>query len=134
MAKPTIAFDIEVVAPEWEELDEATRGYLLERARDDEERSTVPDRLALNLGIGRVVAISLWNVESSRGAVLIEGKGGDWQPWVGGPENARLFVGSEKELLTQFWSIIAKYGTLVSYNGRTFDAPVLLVRSCILGV
>lgn len=132
--KPTLAFDIEVVAPEWEEVDEATRGYLLERARDDEERDRVAERLALHLGLGRVVAVGLWNVDRGQGAVLVEGKGNAWQPWPGGPETAKLFLGSEKEILTQFWNTIPKYGTLVSYNGRTFDAPVLLVRSTILGV
>ncbi|MFO0984406.1 MAG: ribonuclease H-like domain-containing protein [Planctomycetota bacterium] len=134
MDRPTIAFDIEVVAPDWEEIDEATRGYLLERARDDEERSAVPDRLALNLGLGRVVAIGMWNLDSSQGAVFIEGDGNDWQPWEGGPENAKLFAGSEREILSQFWATIARYGTLITFNGRSFDAPVLLVRSSILGV
>ena len=134
-SKPTIAFDIEVVAPEWEELDEATRGYLLERARDEEERRAAKEKLALMLGLGRIVAIGLWRVESGTGGVLVEGeRNNGWQTWLGGPEGAKIFMGGEKDLLTEFWNTVAKCGTLVSYSGRQFDGPVILVRSSIHGV
>ena len=43
----TIAFDIEVAGFPWEEVDEITRGYLLARTRDERERESVPERMAL---------------------------------------------------------------------------------------
>ena len=36
MSDNAITFDIEVAGYQWEEVDEATRGYLLQRARDEE--------------------------------------------------------------------------------------------------
>jgi len=134
-SKPTIAFDIEVVAPEWEELDEATRGYLLDRAHDEEERRNAKEKLALMLGLGRIVTIGMWRVETGTGAVLVEGeRGAGWQPWHGGPEGTKIFTGGEKDLLIEFWATVARCGTLVSYSGRTFDGPVLMVRSSIHAV
>ena len=48
-AQTELAFDIEVAGLEWEEVDEVTRGYLLERERDEKERPKVPGRTALFL-------------------------------------------------------------------------------------
>jgi hypothetical protein len=136
MARPgaTVAFDIEVVGNDWNELDDATRGYLLERARDDEERKKVPGRLALIPGCGRVIAIGLWNLDEQRGAVLCEGEGGQWLPWPERSDGAFLFRGSERELLAAFWQRVKGYGRLVSFNGRGYDGPVLMIRSAMLGV
>src|SRR5262245_50201167 len=69
----TITFDIEVAGFPWEEIDEITRGYLLGRARTPEDREAVPERTALNLGLGKVIAIGLWLVEEDRGMFLLEG-------------------------------------------------------------
>jgi hypothetical protein len=130
----TVAIDIEVVGIEWSELDEATRGYLLDRSRDEEERSQVPHRLALVPGCGRVVAIGLYNLDEKRGAVLLEGDEPSWKPWPGRQDGAFLFRGSEKEILEAFWERLRNYGTVVSYCGRTYDGPVLMIRSAMLGV
>ena len=45
--RPTFVFDIEVAGFPWEEIDEITRGYLTERARDAEEREAVRATLCL---------------------------------------------------------------------------------------
>jgi len=132
---PTVAFDIEVVGYDWTELDEATRGYLLERARKKQQPAEeVQQKLALVLGLGHVVAIGLWNLVEQRGAVLLEGEGGEWAPWPNRTDGAFLFRGSEREILSAFWQRVAGYGRLVSFYGRPYDGPVLMVRSAILGV
>ena len=41
----TIAFDIEVAGFPWQEVDEITRGYLLNRARSEEEANDVIERM-----------------------------------------------------------------------------------------
>ena len=69
----TIAFDIEVAGFLWEEVDEITRGYLLQRAKDEAQRESVPERTALFPGLGKIVAIGLWNLEQDRGLMLLEG-------------------------------------------------------------
>lgn len=130
----TISFDIEVAGFPWEEVDEITRGYLLNRARSPEDRDAVPERTALQVGLGKVIAIGMWLVEEDRGLLLLEGKAQprhDWEKVQG----SQILRGSEEELLEAFWDILRKNrGKVVSYNGRGYDGPVLMVRSAQLGI
>ena len=61
LRSPIVAFDIEVAGLEWEELDEATRHYLLSR-KSSKGKEDVQNRLALIRGVGRVVSIGIWNL------------------------------------------------------------------------
>ncbi len=130
----TVAFDIEVAGLEWEKLDEATRGYLLERARTEEDRAHVPDRLALFPGCGQIVAIALFNLDEMRGAVLHEGADPRWQPWPGRSDGTWVYQGTEADMLSAFWERMRHYGRLISFCGRTYDGPVLMIRSAMLGI
>ncbi len=131
----TVAFDIEVVGYDWTELDEATRGYLLERARKKgESAEDAAGKLALTLGLGRVVAIALWNLDEQRGAVLLEGAAENWKEWPGRSDGAWLFRGDEKQMVEAFWERIRGYGRLITFNGRMYDGPVLMLRSALHGV
>ena len=133
----TIAFDIEVAGFPWEEVDEITRGYLLARARSPEDREVVHERTALYLGLGKVIAIGLWLVEEDRGMLLLEGKQAPVREWEK-VARSKIQRGSEAELLQAFWEIVgrtqARPCRLVTYNGRTYDGPVLMVRSAQLDV
>lgn len=134
-----LAFDIEVAGLAWEEVDESTRGYLLERERDESARETVPERTALVLGLGKVIAIGIWNVAKGTGAILMEG-----EPTAGLVDYERMsgckvFRGSEGDLLREFWKHVAPAERgprkrLVSFNGRGYDLPVLAIRSAMLGI
>jgi hypothetical protein len=129
----TIAFDIEVAGFPWEEVDEITRGYLLSRARDPEEREAVSERTALFPGLGKIIAIGLWLVEEGRGMLLLEGPSGAPREWEKVP-HSKIQRGSEGELLETFWKMVGRRQRLVSYNGRGYDGPMLMIRSAQLGV
>ena len=130
----TISFDIEVAGFPWEEVDEITRGYLLNRARTPEDRDAVPERTALQTGLGKVIAIGMWLVEDDRGLLLLEGKAQPRRDWEK-VQGSQILRGSEEELLEAFWDILRKNrGKVVSYNGRGYDGPVLMVRSAQLGI
>ncbi len=43
-------------------------------------------------------------------------------------------VENEKELLEKFWEDIKKFRQFITFNGRAFDCPFLILRSGILGV
>ncbi len=129
-----IAFDIEVAGFLWEEVDEITRGYLLSRARDEEDRTALPERMALFPGLGKIIAIGMWNLEKDRGLCLLEGPSEESREWERVP-HSDIFRGSEAELLTRFWEIVKrKRPRLVSFSGRTYDGPILSIRSAQLGV
>jgi len=130
----TISFDIEVAGFPWDEVDEITRGYLLKRARDEREREAVPERMALYPGLGHVIAIGLWNLEAERGLILLKGDAEEQREWEKVP-NSDIFRGDETALLTKFWDIVSrKKARLVSFNGRYYDGPILMIRSAQLGV
>lgn len=130
----TIAYDIEVAGFTWEEVDEITRGYLVNRARDEEEREAVRDRTALIPGLGKIIAIAMWNLEKDRGLCLLEGEREEPHEWERVP-HSDLFRGEEHELLDRFWEIVdRKRPRLVSFNGRAYDGPILMIRSAQLGV
>lgn len=140
----TIVFDIEVAGLPWEEVDEITRGYLLSRAKTPEDRDAVPERTALLPGLGKVIAIGMWlvgkdgkGVEHDRGLLLLEGESSPERPWekVAG---SKIFRGDERELIARFWEIVGAAGRerplLVTFNGRGYDGPVLMIRSAQLGL
>ncbi len=131
----TITFDIEVAGFAWDEVDEITRGYLLERERDPRGRESVPERTALFPGLGKVIAIGLWLVEEDRGMILLEGETSEEHAWEKVPDS-KIFRGDERRILAKFWETVSRAPNirLVSYNGRSYDGPMLTVRSAQLGV
>lgn len=133
-----IAFDIEVAGFPWDEVDEITRGYLLNRERDPSRRDAVPERTALYPGLGKVIAIGMWLVEENRGLILLEGEQEEMHPWEK-VQHSQILRGSEGELLEAFWEKVGPVQgrgkpQLVTYNGRGYDGPILMVRSAQLGV
>lgn len=131
-----ICFDIEVAGIEWEEIDELTRGYLLDRERDEARRAAIPESTALYLGLGKIIAIGMWNLESDQGALLLEGSPGgklqltDYERMPG----CKIARGTEPEILKEFWKIVGPGGRrkrLVSFNGRGYDIPHMAVRSAM---
>jgi len=49
-------------------------------------------------------------------------------------ENITFKKLSEKEMLQQFWQGILKYDQVVTFNGRSFDVPFMMLRSAINGI
>jgi len=128
----TYVVDIECIGVPWKSLDEKTHEYLLGRCDSDAEREAIPLRLGLSPGTGRVIVIGMWNVDKGTGGVLVEGRSKGWHD--GGPQGYRRFDGDEKELLEAFWKTVAGPHRVVTYNGRGFDLPYLMIRSAMLGV
>lgn len=128
----TYVVDIECVGVPWKSLDEKTREYLLGRADGDSEREAVPLRLGLSPGTGRIIVIGMWNVERNAGGVLVEGKSKGWHD--GGPQGYKRFDGDEREMLEAFWKTVTGPSRVVTYNGRGFDLPYLMIRSAMLGL
>ena len=131
MPNATIALDIETAGCEWDALAPEMQSYLRDRERDESKRDDVPNRLGLNPGTGRVVAIGIWYVDELRGMVLAEGPEADWTAF---DDQAQILRGPEPALLREFWKIVRDAGTIVTFHGRGFDAPYLMIRSAIVGV
>ena len=79
---------------------------------------------------GQIVAIGAYNPESKKGAVYYQAPETTPQERREG-EIQYIRISDEKALLERFWGAAAHYRQFVTFNGRSFDAPFLIIRSAI---
>lgn len=128
-----IVFDIETIGADFETLDEKSQEYLLKYAKDEAEKEEIKSqRLGLYPVTGEIVAIGMYNPDTERGAVYFQSPEEEIAPYV--KKSVEYSTGAEKEILEKFWADIKNYNQFVTFNGRGFDCPFLMMRSAILGV
>jgi DNA polymerase elongation subunit (family B) len=139
MAQSTLLFDIETVGYPLEQLDEAQREYWLrpaQREPTEEARAAKREELIQQLNLtpltAQAVAIAMVNVDSGRGKVLYQAE--DFEQSKSEDGLIEFVSGNEEDLLTGFWDVIAKFDRFVTFNGRGFDCPFLMLRSAIHGI
>jgi len=130
--RASYVLDIETVGVPWKSLDDRTREYLLGRGKTDSDKEAIPMRLGLSPGTGRVIVVGMFNLEKGTGGMLVEGKSKGWHD--GGPKGFRRFDGDEREILAEIWKMLSRTRRVVTFNGRSFDGPYLMLRSAMLGV
>lgn len=134
----SLIFDIETVPLPFDEtFDEVQKEYLLRNAKTEEEIEAIKRYGALNPLLGRVVCIGIYIPELKRGAALYLDTA-DSEKVVEHDEMTikyKSFI-DEAELLSHFWLGLEerRYNAFVSFNGRNFDCPFLMLRSATLGV
>jgi DNA polymerase elongation subunit (family B) len=153
--KTRVIFDIETSGFPIENFDEAQYEYLMKFVDEEEteerrerERAKVIERLNLYPLTAQVVAIGMLNVDSSQGVVLYQSD--EIEPWeieiekilnIYASEDSRkdkvkvkFIPGTEREIIEKFWEYISKFEIFITFNGRGFDCPFLMLRSAILGI
>lgn len=136
----TLIFDIETIGEDWGALDETTRDVLtrwIKRDAESEEGyqamlTDVKEGLGFSPLTGEIVAIGVLDGEKDKGAVYFQSPGDT--KGVFEEDGYKHDPLSEQEMLQKFWDIVAKYDTFVTFNGRGFDVPFLMVRSAIHGI
>lgn len=127
-----LVIDIETVGLPWEEHDPYVREYLI-KGMSEAEAEEEKRRGALSPFTGRIVCIGIMNVDSGRSCALYEIPG--QEELITRKEDDRTFIsGSEKQILEKFWDFMRAEDRFISFNGRQFDGPFLMIRSAILGV
>lgn len=129
-----LVFDIETIGVSFESLDHTAQEYIKKYAENEEELAEAKDRLSFSPLTGEIVAIGVLNPETNKGAVYTRFKDAKEARSVELELGVTLEPGTEKEILEQFWTIAAQYNCFISFNGRSFDVPFLMIRSAILGV
>ncbi|MEK7506533.1 MAG: ribonuclease H-like domain-containing protein [Patescibacteria group bacterium] len=138
MAK--LVFDIETIGEDFDSLDKITRDsltrWLKKESESEEEYKIALEELKAGLGFspltGSIAAIGVLDVERNLGAVYYQNPGKPDKDFEEGGITLRAM--GEKEMLEKFWEGAIKYQQFISFNGRAFDAPFLLVRSAVHGV
>ena len=134
-----LVLDIETVGMPLASFDEAQQQYLLKFAereetpeRQERKREELIAQLNLYPFTAQVVAIGMLNIESQRGRVYYQAP--ERESWTSEDNLIGYESGSESEILKRFWEDVRPYRQLITFNGRGFDCPFLLLRSAILGV
>ena len=129
----SVVLDIETVGVDWHSLDDAQRTYLEKNAKTDEERRKMPELLSLWPFTGRIVVLAMVNPESGRGRLWYEKTDGRAEETT--PDGLFELIGdTEPVFLAEFWKAIARFDRFVTFNGRSFDGPFLMLRSAALGI
>ncbi|MBK5258005.1 MAG: ribonuclease H-like domain-containing protein [Thermoanaerobaculia bacterium] len=127
-----LVIDIETVGTPWEEHDTYVREYLI-KGMNEAEAEEEKRRGALSPFTGRIVAIGIVNAETGRSCALYEVPG--QTELITRKEGSRTLIsGTEKQILEKFWDFLQRGDRFISFNGRQFDGPFLMIRSAIHGI
>jgi hypothetical protein len=127
-----IVVDIETLSYPLEHFDEQQQEYLLKFAKTPEERTETIQRMNLNPFTAHVIAIGMINPDSDQGKVLFEAPKSE--PRFSADGKVEFVACSETEMLEEFWKTVSHYGQFITFNGRSFDGPFLMLRSALLGI
>jgi len=132
-----LVLDIETIGDDFDKLDKITQEsltrWIKKESQGEEEYRIALQELKDGLGFspltGQIVAIGVLDVEKDKGAVYYQNPD---NPTESAEEDGiKLQAMPEKEMLEKFWEGVKHYDALISFNGRAFDVPFLMVRSAI---
>jgi DNA polymerase elongation subunit (family B) len=134
-----IVIDIETCAYPFDSLSESQREYLLryaEKEPDTEKRQIMTDDAVRYTSLypytAKCIAIGIFDVEKEKSFVYYECEKAE--EWKSEDENVHYKGLPEKEMLESFWRIVNAADQVITFNGRNFDIPFLMVRSAMLKV
>ena len=133
-----LIFDIETIGVDFDSLDEITRHSLTrwikrEAAGDEGKYNVMLTDLKEGLGFspltGEIVSVGVFDTKNDKGVVYYQAPGKEEQE--NQEENFIFKPKTEKEMLESFWQGARNYKEFVSFNGRSFDVPFLMLRSAV---
>ncbi len=126
---PKVVFDIETLGQDFQLLDESFQEYFLKFADTDEKQKDAKNSLSFYPLTAQIITIGMVPVESDQGFVYFQNDNQVPENFTEGP--ATFVSGNEKEILTHFWNQMKNCEQFITFNGRTFDCPFLMIRSAI---
>jgi len=134
-----LVFDIETVGFDLNSLSESQQEFILrysEKETDNELKKKKEDEAIRYLSLypltAKVVAIGMLNTETEHSMVLYEDS--EEIEWNSENDEVKYCSYSEEKMLHHFWEYSKKADAVITFNGRNFDIPFLMMRSAILKV
>lgn len=133
-----LVFDIETIGADFDKLDKTTQDSLTRWIRrqagtDEAKYNVLLQDLKEGLGFspltGEIVAIGVYDTDLHKGVVYFQAPDKEISDW--SEENFTFKARTEEEMLQDFWQGAIKYKEFVSFNGRSFDVPFLVIRSAV---
>lgn len=134
-----IVFDIETCSYPFNTLSASQQEYLLkyaEKESDPEKKQQMTDEAIRYTSLypftAKCIAIGIYDIEKEKSYVYYESE--KLENWKSEDEKTSYKGLSEKEMLESFWRIAEKVDQFVTFNGRNFDIPFLMLRSAMLKI
>jgi 3'-5' exonuclease len=134
-----LVFDIETVGNEFETLSESQQEFILrytEKKSNQEEIQKSKDDAIRYLSLypftAKVVAIGMLNTKTEHSMVLFEGE--EKKEWESDETGIKYCSYPEEEMLSLFWEYAKNADAVITFNGRNFDIPFLMMRSAMLKI
>lgn len=131
-----IVVDIETCAFPFESLSESQQEYIIryaEKEKDETVRNEmVEDAIrftSLYPLTAKVIVIGIYDIEKEKSFIYYESA--TKEEWDSEDNNSSFKGLSEIEMLKSFWGIIEVCDQVITFNGRNFDLPFLMMRSAI---
>ncbi len=140
-----LIFDLETVGKPLESFDQVQQEYLLRGTETDEDRAKKINEFGLSPMTGFISCIGMqmmtrtedtWSAKRVAYSLDPSMQDADGYSQETLPSGASWYRSSEAVMLENFWKLLAHHRgiTLISFNGRNFDAPWLMLRSAVLGI
>jgi DNA polymerase elongation subunit (family B) len=135
-----LVVDIETRGEDFDSLDKATQEVLTRWIRkesaNEEEFNVALEELKSGLGFspltGEIIVIGALDYYKNEGVVYFQAPGEKIEEW---REQGIVFKpATEAEMLKKFWEDAKQYQHFITFNGRVFDVPFLMIRSAIHGI
>ncbi|HYQ87347.1 MAG TPA: ribonuclease H-like domain-containing protein [Bacteroidota bacterium] len=104
----------------------------MKSAETQHARETEVQKLSLSPLTAQIVAIGMLNPDTMAGKVLYQSAKQEQS----GPDerNIEYHAGTEEQIVRQFWDDVRHYDQFITFNGRSFDCPFLMIRSAMLSI
>jgi 3'-5' exonuclease len=125
-----LVIDIETVGKNLKDLDKVSQEYFKHWADDNEmELDKVEEGFSLSPLTAEVVVIGMYNPTSENGIIYYQNPDKPKNKFKEG--SIEIEAVTEEEMLKKFWSHVKSYDEFITFNGRGFDIPFLLLRSAV---
>jgi 3'-5' exonuclease len=129
-----LVFDIETVGCEFESLSESQQEFLLRFAETEtnlEKREHLVEDAKRYLSLypftSKIISLGMMNTENEKIIVLYEGE--ENEEWIAEGSDIKYKGMNQLQMLKYFWKYVDKSEKIISFNGRAFDIPFIMIRS-----
>lgn len=134
--KRIIVFDIETSSYPFESLSESQQEFLLryaEKETNEEIKSQKINEAKRYLNLypftAKVIAVGFYDVLKEKTFVYYESN--EKEEWHSDDKKINYKGLKEDDILKSFWRIVEASNQFITFNGRNFDIPFLMLRSAI---
>jgi len=124
-----IVFDIETAGYNFDSLPETVQTYILKYAINKEEEEAEKEKLGLWPLTGQVITIAMLYDDTQEGYVFFQAPNKEIKSFE--DDKIKFITGTESLILKNFWKVILDCDKFITFNGRGFDCPFILIRSAI---